>query len=879
MDESPDQELQCPFCQTGLGVIGSAGIQSVIECPGCGQEFFPENSTEDEVERYLEEHARPNIPAPKPKRSIPLPGGATSSIEGYSKWEHSAPDLKKPDFKREILSSDDYARQNEVKPLEMLTRSKPEDIGHFGHLGTSQLPKEREIDAEQRRRKKVLQRGWQDVDKGVSGGPGISQKENLKFERNLVSTEHRHAEPEELLMKRRDSKAAERMRWEHDEVSAEDANFSMEKVERAQRVRSFFLGFIGFIGLGVVGVAIYFLVASLVEGPPVSPTGTSKGAGIIGTELYDPGDHYDAIVKRLVAYFAAGSPQEMLQYVRDRQRVAPLVSRYYARLPYSPRILRDLPTVESMVVVDGFVVVPVTVGTDRQFLVPLDVQAGLKVDWEATVGYSEMPWEEMKSVRPKESVLLRAYVRADNYYNFEFTNDKYVVLKLTDPTKNHVLFGYLPKASTVLNQFVQLFPTAFKPSPAPILATLDVRYPDFEAGDNQVEITAIGAKGWIFRRDITTREAQLPLFANDAIIKGEDAVLTRDLQIKNWRSAKTTLEWNVTIERPVHVWVSAVLANGGSDSKEIQISNGPQKQFTHAIPSTGDWSTFETVVLGELDFPRPGTYSIRARQDRKTNPNEEPLATLDRLILEGGPDLVGSSVKDPVVKPVIHALTVIHDHGEKFNTRTKEERNGGWKMLFNGRDLTGWQGYRTQSVPDGWTARNGEIVLDQPGAGSLLTVAEYENFEFKLEWNVAEDETSGVFFRVVETKTRPEETGIEIHFTRTPLEQVDPLTSNGSVKHLFPPQPFTPAEDGWNQLHVRFEGDVLQYWINGEEMGAKSNHDIVQSLRVGSEQWKAGVEGSRVGRFQRFAKSRVGHICLEDAGTRVRFRNLKLLEL
>ena len=83
------------------------------------------------------------------------------------------------------------------------------------------------------------------------------------------------------------------------------------------------------------------------------------------------------------------------------------------------------------------------------------------------------------------------------------------------------------------------------------------------------------------------------------------------------------------------------------------------------------------------------------------------------------------------------------------NTLTAKERADGWRLLFDGKTASGWRGYRQQTLPSGWQAIDG--ALTRVGqAGDIVTIDEFGDFELTLEWKLASNGNSGVFYRVVE---------------------------------------------------------------------------------------------------------------------------------
>ena len=86
------------------------------------------------------------------------------------------------------------------------------------------------------------------------------------------------------------------------------------------------------------------------------------------------------------------------------------------------------------------------------------------------------------------------------------------------------------------------------------------------------------------------------------------------------------------------------------------------------------------------------------------------------------------------------------------NTLSAKERADGWRLLFDGKTAAGWRGYRQQTLPGGWKAIDG--ALTRVGqAGDIVTIDEFGDFELTLEWKLAPNGNSGVFYRVVEART------------------------------------------------------------------------------------------------------------------------------
>lgn len=876
------EELKCPWCDSGLGVKSVPSDVDSIECPGCHQRFYPEEEeTSESLDDFLEKKIRGKIPEPRDSKRSRKSGESES--QGYSKWEYSSPRPRKPGFRREIRKADEAARL--PKPvIEDLSHEKKE-APKFSELSHTSLPKEREIDSEQRRRREVLQKGWETLsDPAKQGnGPVLSKKDALHFERNLISTRDREVPPEEVEMKRHQFVAKEdKLAWDDSSPTVEDAgDFSIEKLERDQRIKSII---VGVVGAGVVlaaAIGLFIGISKMQQSAATTDVGEPVAVPNRVINDFSVSNNYNGIISRLREFLEAENISDMLKTVRNREQVEPLVREYYTRHPYERRLLREVPSQNAVIITEGFAVVECVVGQDERLWVPMEIAAGLKVDWEAVVGYSEMEWDEFARLRPKTPTLFRVRISPVNYYNYGFTEDKFVSMQVSGTELNNVFYGYIPRSGPLTDEFVQLLPEAVGIGrTGDLRAVLELKYPDDESAANQIEIVSLKARGWVYRRDLRATTQSLELFANDARIDGGGARLDENLRIVDWEDSSTSIEWRVDIERPVQVSVFAEVANGGKAGKKLSLSAGPQR-IEQAIPRTGGWNSFREILIGEMDFPSPGNYTFRLKHGERT---DEPLMSIDRLIFRSGNELIGSKVRDPLLKPLVHPIARLTDLKRPGNTLTDPERAAGWRMLFTGKDLKGWTGYRKESAPNGWSAQANQLMLIEPGCGALMTTEEFEDFELKLEWQTSDGQASGVFFRVIENKPTPEQTGIEIELngygysapSETPSAE---LAKNGAVKHLYPPLDFSPSASGWNTLHIRSKGSEFQYWINGKEMGTRDRFNIIRPIEIGNDDWVRRVNESRLRRFQRFAETRKGYIALEDAGTPVRFRNIKVLVL
>jgi hypothetical protein len=203
------------------------------------------------------------------------------------------------------------------------------------------------------------------------------------------------------------------------------------------------------------------------------------------------------------------------------------------------------------------------------------------------------------------------------------------------------------------------------------------------------------------------------------------------------------------------------------------------------------------------------------------------------------------------------------------NALTDEEKKDGWKLLFDGTSTQGWRGYKKDKCPDGWQAVDGALTRVK-GGGDILTVAQYESFELKIDWRVAPGGNSGIMFHVTETEGAPFMTGPEMQVLDDAKhgDGRNPLTSAGSCYALYPPakKAVKPAGE-WNSARLVVDKGKCEHWLNGEKIVA---------YEIGGEDWNKKVAASKFKAWAKFGKEPKGHIDLQDHGDKVEFKNIKL---
>ena len=64
------------------------------------------------------------------------------------------------------------------------------------------------------------------------------------------------------------------------------------------------------------------------------------------------------------------------------------------------------------------------------------------------------------------------------------------------------------------------------------------------------------------------------------------------------------------------------------------------------------------------------------------------------------------------------------------NSLTPEERQAGWRLLFDGQTTTGWRGYKSTTMPTSWRVENGSLLARRTQGesfGDIITVDQRED--------------------------------------------------------------------------------------------------------------------------------------------------------
>jgi len=200
------------------------------------------------------------------------------------------------------------------------------------------------------------------------------------------------------------------------------------------------------------------------------------------------------------------------------------------------------------------------------------------------------------------------------------------------------------------------------------------------------------------------------------------------------------------------------------------------------------------------------------------------------------------------------------------NELTPAEKAAGWKLLYDGKSLAGWRGFKAAAPDKGWTAA-GALSPDAKTSKDIITKDQFENFELTWQWKISPKGNSGVMFHVIPVGEETYESGPEYQLLDNARGE-PPLERAGSLFALVAPSVDVPKPVGeFNHSRLLVDHGKVQHWMNGTK---------VAEYEIGSPDFKARVAKSKFTRWPQFATGKSGAIALQNHGDEVAFKNIKI---
>lgn len=213
------------------------------------------------------------------------------------------------------------------------------------------------------------------------------------------------------------------------------------------------------------------------------------------------------------------------------------------------------------------------------------------------------------------------------------------------------------------------------------------------------------------------------------------------------------------------------------------------------------------------------------------------------------------------------------------NRLTDAEKAEGWELLFDGTSLDQWRLYNSEGTGS-WGIDDGYLAADGTGSdstGYIVTRKEYADFDLVFDWKIAPEGNSGVIYHVVESDRfhSPYLTGPEyqlIDDINWPGE-LEEWQKTGADYAMYLPDPekkkLNPAGE-WNNSRILFDNGHVEYWLNGEK---------IVEFEAWTPEWFALKSSGKWAGAPEYGLASTGVISLQDHGSKVWFKNMKIREL
>ncbi len=232
--------------------------------------------------------------------------------------------------------------------------------------------------------------------------------------------------------------------------------------------------------------------------------------------------------------------------------------------------------------------------------------------------------------------------------------------------------------------------------------------------------------------------------------------------------------------------------------------------------------------------------------------------------------------------------TDLNSEIQQPNVLDEEEKTEGWQLLFDGESFNGWRGYNMDSFPvNSWEITDGTLHSLSKGRGKqepltdLITVNQYQDFEFSTEWIINQGIGSAIFILIQENNDIPlSKSGIGFRLAD--------ITGNTEKKHgkeehygsnlitdILPCTTYVNTlKNEWNQTRIIQNKGKTTMFVNGEK---------VMEFELWTKDWENTVSQSRYkgipGIIHPGGSDKKGFIGLQNNGSDVSFRNIKIREI
>lgn len=303
--------------------------------------------------------------------------------------------------------------------------------------------------------------------------------------------------------------------------------------------------------------------------------------------------------------------------------------------------------------------------------------------------------------------------------------------------------------------------------------------------------------------------------------------------------------WDVSrVESGAQVGSGGLYNNQTHESKPLAVADNP----------VGDWNTFHIIMIDErVTVYLNGQLVVDNVIMENYWDRSIPIFPAGSIELQAhGSNL---AFRDIYVKELISPVYELTD----------EEKEEGFEVLFNGKDLSGWTGENHS-----YDVEDGNIVIrPQKGGGNLYTEKEYADFIFRFEFKLTPGANNGLGIRAPLGGDAAYK-GYELQIldnTAPVYAKLKPYQYHGSVYGIIPAKRgYLKPVGEWNYQEVKIKGDDIKITLNGTVIVDGNIHE-------------ASKDGTPDGKDHPGLKRTRGHIGFLGHGSLLWFRNIRIKEL
>jgi hypothetical protein len=224
------------------------------------------------------------------------------------------------------------------------------------------------------------------------------------------------------------------------------------------------------------------------------------------------------------------------------------------------------------------------------------------------------------------------------------------------------------------------------------------------------------------------------------------------------------------------------------------------------------------------------------------------------------------------------SMTFLSFNSGGDNQLTADEKKAGWKLLFDGKSLNGWRMYQSKPA-DCWGVKDGELYCKGSATdksdlrADIITKNKYKNFELSVEWKIAPEGNSGIMYHVTENEHAAYESGPEYQLIDDegfPQKLEDwQKTASDYAMYTAVSRPTKPVGE-YNVTKIVVNGTHREHWLNGVK---------VVEFEAWSDDWNERKAKGKWKDTPAYGMAKEGYICLQDHGSGVWFKNIKIREL